>query len=274
MADVWLIVDATERPDLAERVQNETIHTLRCAHCGTLQPIDAPLLFHDGRTDTLIFAAQATATAEQNHERARELGQQLIAGIPQRERRPYLATAQSVTGVAGLREALTEPVEQTSDALSEALPALMAALNPAQVQAVVHEHPVLQSAEAIEQLLAYVEQLRSQQHDDLAVALAQRIDAIGADAAPDHSQTTEPSSAHPALQVIQALLDADSAAQRQELLRTLTVTPEIPTMLAALAEQAQRQQLDAVARDLLVIRDEVINSLNHYPPTTQAPEGA
>lgn len=269
MAEVWLIVDAAERPELVDRVRAETIHTLRCARCGTDQPIDAPLLFHDGHTQTLIFATQEAVGPEQNQDLARQLGQQLIASIPLAERQPYLTTAQVVAGVAGLHDALAGSVEQTSDELSQALPALMAAESPAEVHAAAQEHPVLRTAEAIDQLHAYVAQLRVDQHSTLADALAQRLDVLAQGRPAGRSPTEQ----HPALQIIQALLEADSPEQRQALLRSqaTTITPEIPTMIAALADQAQRQQHDAIARDLRVIRDEVLRSLEQQQQD-QTPE--
>lgn len=42
--DVWLIVDAGERPDLIERLRTDTLHTLTCPHCGRTASLDAPIL--------------------------------------------------------------------------------------------------------------------------------------------------------------------------------------------------------------------------------------
>jgi predicted RNA-binding Zn-ribbon protein involved in translation (DUF1610 family) len=33
-AEVWLIVDADERPDLLARIRAGTLHDLTCPHCG------------------------------------------------------------------------------------------------------------------------------------------------------------------------------------------------------------------------------------------------
>ncbi|MCX7856021.1 MAG: CpXC domain-containing protein, partial [Anaerolineae bacterium] len=43
-ADLWLIVDAGERPDLVERIRQGTLHTFTCPHCGNTGEVDAPLL--------------------------------------------------------------------------------------------------------------------------------------------------------------------------------------------------------------------------------------
>ncbi|MGQ9928664.1 MAG: CpXC domain-containing protein, partial [Chloroflexaceae bacterium] len=45
-AEIWLIVDAAERPDLLERVKRGTLHTLTCPHCGHRGQVDAPLLLY------------------------------------------------------------------------------------------------------------------------------------------------------------------------------------------------------------------------------------
>ena len=32
--DIWLIVDMAERPDLADRIRDDRLHTVPCPHCG------------------------------------------------------------------------------------------------------------------------------------------------------------------------------------------------------------------------------------------------
>src|SRR4028119_1789183 len=96
--EIWVIVDAVERPDLVEAIHNESIHIARCPYCAAEHPLDAPLLFHDGRLETLIFAAQEQSTSEQDHEAAQQLGQQLISTIPVDERSEYLTNARIVAG--------------------------------------------------------------------------------------------------------------------------------------------------------------------------------
>jgi len=43
-AEVWLIVDADERPDLAERIRDGTLHDVTCPHCGHQGEVDVPLV--------------------------------------------------------------------------------------------------------------------------------------------------------------------------------------------------------------------------------------
>ena len=40
--DIWLIVDTAERPDLAERVRDGTLHEAPCPHCGHAGQVDPP----------------------------------------------------------------------------------------------------------------------------------------------------------------------------------------------------------------------------------------
>lgn len=259
--DVWLIVEAKERPDLVAQIEAETLHTARCPHCGAAYPLDAPVLYHDTATELLVFASQEGSTVEQDQTLAQELGQHLITSIPVEERRPYLATAHTVVGMDGLRRALAGELAPEADELSEALRALMAATTPQEVREAAAKHPVLQAEDAHVQLQQYIDQLQAE-HRDLAEALAQRLAVL---------RTAEPEQhLHPTLAFIQALLDADSHEQRQALLRArpIDVTPEVPTILEALADQAQRRQLEAVARDMLVIRDEILNILGRDTPVT------
>lgn len=44
---IWLIVDTAERPDLLDRIRNETLHAIVCPHCqAELGHADAPLLIY------------------------------------------------------------------------------------------------------------------------------------------------------------------------------------------------------------------------------------
>lgn len=257
-AEVWLIVDAVEHPELVAQIEQGDIHLARCPHCGSAHPLDAPLLFHDQRNQLLIFASQEQSTPEQDQQIARQLGQQLIAAIPVSERATYLTTAHMVVGVDELRRAVAGETVGTGDELTAGLRALMEAVNPGAVRAVAEAHPVLTTTEALNHLRDYVQQLHAADHADLAAALEQRIEAL---------KSVKP---HPTLHFIQALLDAESPEARHALLasRPQDVTPEVPTILEALADQAQRRHLEAVARDMLVIRDEVLGSLGRDIPVT------
>ena len=70
-ADIWLVVDAAERPDLAARIRAGTLHDLPCPHCGHQGTIDAPLLLLRPEEDPpLLFSPAGSTTAEQDQEQA------------------------------------------------------------------------------------------------------------------------------------------------------------------------------------------------------------
>jgi hypothetical protein len=43
-ADVWVVVDETERPDLVKRIREHTLHGANCPYCDQSKEISAPLL--------------------------------------------------------------------------------------------------------------------------------------------------------------------------------------------------------------------------------------
>ena len=68
--DLYLIVDAGERPDLLERTREGTLQDLSCSHCHQAvgQP-DAPLLFYrPGEDPPLLFSPAQRTTEEQNQQ--------------------------------------------------------------------------------------------------------------------------------------------------------------------------------------------------------------
>ena len=77
-AEVWLIVDTSERPDLAGRCRDNTIHTLTCPHCGHQGQVDAPLLVYQppagsepaGGSARLLFVPPAQTSSEEDQELA------------------------------------------------------------------------------------------------------------------------------------------------------------------------------------------------------------
>lgn len=72
-ADVWLIVDGAERPDLWARCLDASIHVTRCPNGHTVT-IDAPLLVHDADTNRLVYSPTKTTPSE----RALDVGRQLV----------------------------------------------------------------------------------------------------------------------------------------------------------------------------------------------------
>ena len=74
IADIWLIVDAGERPDLFGHILAGTLHNLPCPHCGHVRQVDAPvLLYRPGEIPPLIFSSARGTTEEQDQEQAEGL---------------------------------------------------------------------------------------------------------------------------------------------------------------------------------------------------------
>ncbi len=80
-ADLWLIVDAGERPDLLERVREGALHTFTCPGCGQAVGADAPLLLYfpdaplrlPDREARLLFSPARRTSTEEDREHARAL---------------------------------------------------------------------------------------------------------------------------------------------------------------------------------------------------------
>ncbi|MBK9232358.1 MAG: hypothetical protein IPO15_16300 [Anaerolineae bacterium] len=73
-AEVWLIVDTAERPDLLARIRNGSLHAIPCPHCRQAGAVDAPLLlYRPSQTPPILFSPAAQTTTEQDQEHARGL---------------------------------------------------------------------------------------------------------------------------------------------------------------------------------------------------------
>ena len=130
--EVWLSVDAGERPDLLDRARAGDLHTVSCPICGPQGEIDAPLLIylpdHNAATGQppLIFSPAAQTSQEQDQQMAvgllRELAARLgdawqddwlaqVASV----RRELLPVALSDDPLAALRSHLTQRREDAED---------------------------------------------------------------------------------------------------------------------------------------------------------------
>jgi CHAT domain-containing protein len=71
-AEVWLIVDTQERPDLLQRIQDGSLHQVTCPHCGKeLGQGDAPLLlFRPDQEPAILFSPAQGTSQEQDREQA------------------------------------------------------------------------------------------------------------------------------------------------------------------------------------------------------------
>ena len=70
-AEVWLIIDTAERPDLLARIRDSSLHAIPCPHCRHAGAVDAPLLlYRPGQTPPILFSPADQTTTEQDQEHA------------------------------------------------------------------------------------------------------------------------------------------------------------------------------------------------------------
>lgn len=165
VAAVWLILDAQEAPEAAERLRRGELNQVTCPHCGATGPAGAPLLYHDGVLRRVIFAPAPGSVEYQWREQARDLHALLVGSIAEEQRRPYLADvtiAQDLAGVAQLLQrmdrrrgqaapppapaaptASASPEQEQAPSLLVAVEALLAADTPDELDAVLAAHAVL-----------------------------------------------------------------------------------------------------------------------------------
>lgn len=83
-AEIWLIVDAAERPDLWARCRDGSIHTLSCSNGHKLSE-NAPLLLHDPTKKRLVFVPKQGTTSQEDIEEGEllvdRLQNSLLAGF-------------------------------------------------------------------------------------------------------------------------------------------------------------------------------------------------
>ncbi|SLK00916.1 CHAT domain-containing protein [Arthrobacter sp. P2b] len=72
VADVWLIVDESERPDLVRSLRDDVLHGVSCTNCGSdVGQIDAPVvLYRPQREPAVLFFPAKQTSAEEDHENA------------------------------------------------------------------------------------------------------------------------------------------------------------------------------------------------------------
>jgi CHAT domain-containing protein/tetratricopeptide (TPR) repeat protein len=93
--EVWLIVDLAERPDLAQRVRDGTIHGVPCPHCGNQVGVDVPLLLHDPARKRVLFVRPQETSQEQGQQLTQQMLDQLAETLSL-PRPDYLGQAMTV----------------------------------------------------------------------------------------------------------------------------------------------------------------------------------
>ncbi|MDQ2997841.1 MAG: CpXC domain-containing protein, partial [Chloroflexota bacterium] len=104
--EAWTLVDAAERSDLAQALRDGILNLATCPKCGIQTAAGAALLFHDPGGRRVYFAVPPGVGEYVWRERAQELHHQLVASLPEDERRPYLGDVQVEQELDGVRRAL------------------------------------------------------------------------------------------------------------------------------------------------------------------------
>lgn len=154
-ADVWALVDAAERPDLAEELRAGTLDLVTCPSCGHQWPAGAPLLFHDPAGRRVYFAVPPDVEEHRWREAAQSLLYALVGSLPEDDRRPYLGDVQVEHEVAGVRRSVLrrDRARGRAPAPTPAVPAREPAAEPAPAPTAVPAEPSALLA-AVHELLA------------------------------------------------------------------------------------------------------------------------
>jgi CpXC motif protein len=105
-AEVWTLVDAAERPDLAQALLDGALDTVTCPHCGAPGPAGRPLVFHDPANRRVYFAAPPGVEQHVWREQAQSLLYLLVGSLAEEARLPYLGDVQVEQEVEGVRRAV------------------------------------------------------------------------------------------------------------------------------------------------------------------------
>ncbi len=149
-ADIWLIVDASERPDLVARAREGTLHRVTCPRCGHAWDVDVPLLIFTppdlgvNRPPVLFSPAQQTS-AEQDQEHAAALVTRLRDALGERWRDEWLDQALVMPRLL-LFVVLADGIAYGR--LGHHLWEYMSAGTPENAQRILEQHPELLSDDA------------------------------------------------------------------------------------------------------------------------------
>jgi CHAT domain-containing protein len=173
-AQVWLIVDAVERPDLLEKARQGTLHVATCPHCDHEGEIDSPLLLYRPDEDpSLLFSPARQTSVEQDRELVGALQERLgpawrdewaaqgLAGVP----REFLPAALSEDPNAALK--MAEQARERMERLREEDPEAYRQLEEAARQ-VMEAAPLLQTVQRFIEARTWDESRRAvEEHPEL-----------------------------------------------------------------------------------------------------------
>lgn len=156
-AEIHIIVDAVERPDLVSRILDDSLHDSRCPQCGQPGRVSAPLLYHDAKHARVLLAVPPDMPESEWREVGQNLLWTLIGALPEAARLPYLGDVQAEAGLPGIarvieREQLTgSGAEDVADLppIVIAIQALLDAKGPADLMAAFNAHAILREPQAV-----------------------------------------------------------------------------------------------------------------------------
>lgn len=113
-AEVWTLVDAVERTDLADALCAGTLNVVTCPHCAYSRSSGTAMLFHDPLNRRVYFAAPADVEEHTLREQAQALLYLLLSQLPEEEHRSYLGDVQVEQELEGVRRAIARRRRQRS----------------------------------------------------------------------------------------------------------------------------------------------------------------
>ncbi|HEY0602422.1 MAG TPA: CpXC domain-containing protein [Herpetosiphonaceae bacterium] len=256
-AEVWLVVDRQERPDLVRLILDGELNVARCPHCSAEGGINHPLLFHDGERKQVLVAMPLTVQGpEAARELVGELLKRLLESLPAEERQPYLGEIEMVPELDGLRsllieQALAEDANVEDQLVALAVQDLLNVGNEPEFQRVIAEHRALllndRAQEALEQIFksarrAQDRDLQRRAQEARAVLSQLRTNVINR------------------RMTLNALLDDLAPLSDEE----IAVLPQLKQMLEAIDPQevySARISLSAEQREVI---DQLINRLAEH----------
>ncbi|WP_322510196.1 CpXC domain-containing protein [Anaerolinea sp.] len=170
-AEIWLIVDGDERPDLLARAAQGDLHRLPCPQCGNNGTLDVPLLIlrrHEPQ-GVLIFSPAENTTREEDQKHLNGLMQALKASLGAEWQEEWIVKSQVVPrGLLPLvlGNASPEVREELQKRLLEALPPAVREV----MQLLQESGKEIQSEEDLQNLLARRPDLRQRLEKALRAA--------------------------------------------------------------------------------------------------------
>ncbi|MDX2136930.1 MAG: CHAT domain-containing protein [Chloroflexota bacterium] len=224
--DVWLIVDTVERPDLLQKMRDETLHVVTSPYTGDeLGSIDAPLLiFQPDKQPPLLFSPAKGTTQEQDQQQARGLVQSLRRSLGERWQEGWLQDGLSGIERQMLPVALSDNPEAELKRRAEEIQAALEKLKG--------ENP-----EEYDRVMRQLEQARQEENDE-SEANEQNVQAQI-----DKLKTENPEEYNRLMKLqaaMQRLAQSDDAEAEMEKFKA--EDPELHQQLLELMESMQNQR--------------------------------